>query len=102
MIHYIGYYVDKNNENEYSYNVPGLKKMQYVAASLKRAGEEVSIFSVCRKKKNGRFTTKRITTEEGYNLTYRATSLGGLFEKVLDKIQFSREIDKYIKTQVRI
>ena len=101
MVHYIGYYVDKNNENEYSYNVPGLKKMQYVAASLKSTGEEVSIFSVCRKKSKGRFSTKSLITEEGYNLTYRATSVGGLLEKALDKIQFIRAIDKYIKTQVK-
>lgn len=101
MIHYIGYYVDQNNESEYSYNVPGLKKMQYVAASLKNTGEDLSIFSVCRKKNSGRFSTKSLMTEEGYNLTYRATSLGGLFEKVLDKIQFNREIDKYIKTKVK-
>lgn len=101
MIHYIGYYVDKNNENEYSYNVPGLKKMQYVAASLKSTGEDLSIFSLCRKKNRGRFFAKSLITEEGYNLTYRETSFGGLLEKVLDKIQFRKEIDRYIKKQVR-
>ena len=101
MIHYIGYYVDKYNENEYSYNVPGLKKMQYVAASLKSTGEDLSIFSVCKKKTKGRLSAKNLQTEEGYNLTYRATSFGGLFEKVIDKIQFNREIDRYVKTYVK-
>ena len=101
MIHYIGYYVDKYNENDYSYNVPGLKKMQYVAASLKGTGEELSVFSVCRKKSKGRLPTKSLIAEEGYNLTYRATSFGGLFEKVIDKLQFNKEIARYIKTRVK-
>ncbi len=101
MIHYIGYYVDKYNENDYSYNVPGLKKMQYVAASLKSTGEDLSVFSVCRKKSKGRLPAKSLVTDEGYNLTYRVTSFGGLFEKVIDKLQFNREITRYIKTRVK-
>lgn len=100
MIHYIGYYVDKNNEYEYSYNVPGLKKMQYVAEALGSTGEEVSIFSLCKKKNKGHFATKQLRTTEGHNLTYRATSCGGLLEKVMDKINFKKEIDRYIKTAV--
>lgn len=100
MIHYIGYYVDKPNEQEYSYNVPGLKKMQYVVDALNGTDQEVSIFSVCKKKNRGHFSTKRTITAEGYNLTYRATACGGLLEKVMDKIYFKKEIDKYIKTSV--
>lgn len=50
MIHYIGYYVDKYNEHEYSYNVPGLKKMQYVAASLKSTGNDLSAFRFAKKR----------------------------------------------------
>lgn len=50
MMHYIGYYVDKYNEHEYSYNVPGLKKMQYVAASLKSTGNDLSAFRFAKKR----------------------------------------------------
>lgn len=101
MIHYIGYYVDESDEHEYSHNVPGLKKMQYVADVLKSTGDELSIFSVCKKKHNGVFASKKLKTDEGYNLVYRATSCGGFFNKVLDKILLKRELHRYIKNIVK-
>ena len=48
MIHYIGYYIAEENEEndtEYSGNAPGKLKMRYVAQKLSEAGRSVRILS---------------------------------------------------------
>jgi hypothetical protein len=86
-IHYIGYYRDENNEENYLGNVPGMLKMRYIKNVLKRIGYSVCIYSLCTGKRI--FNKKKtVILDNKEAVTYRSS--------IFHKNKFFVLIDHYL------
>lgn len=102
MIHYIGNFVDPENTELYSYNVPGMKKMEYVIAKLRQTGESITVLSLCRGRKRGFHATKYKKIDDNLlHLQYRASCVGGKIGSVFDLLLYKLQLYYYVFTKVK-
>jgi hypothetical protein len=86
-IHYIGYYRDENNEENYLGNIPGMLKMRYIKNILKRIGYGVCIYSLCAGKSIYN-KEKTVVVDSGEAVIYRSS--------IFHKNKFFTLIDRYV------
>ena len=59
-IHYIGWYIDESESNQYSGNIPGMLKMRYVLSMLTSLDKQIIVLSLASKSKNGFYKSKSV------------------------------------------
>lgn len=102
MIHYIGNFVDPESTELYSYNVPGMKKMEYVIAKLRQTGESITVLSLCRGRKRGFHAAKYQEIDNGsLHLQYRASCVGNKMSSMFDLLLYKFQLYYYVLTKVK-
>lgn len=98
MIHYFGYYFNHDEESEYSGNVPGRLKMDYIINCIDRAkpNEKLNIISLCQGKKL--FNPKKEITLTNKDLLIHPFSLSSKYKifRGLNKVLFFIQLAFYI------
>lgn len=105
-VHYIGWYIAKEDEGLYTGNVPGALKMRYVNQMLLQTGYQVSILSLADKKCKV-FSSSETKSNDGGNLKYVANLIcsNKLLKKInswLRQIQFTLYILFNVKKEETI
>ena len=93
MVHYIGWYIDPQEDAVYTGNVPGKLKMRYVAKRVFESGKDLVIFSLVDKKSTFFYGKNKTKTQFGADLIYSGgfasrNKIARVFNGILKKLQF--------------
>lgn len=69
-IHYIGFYIGKEFQDDYSGNVPGMLKMRYIEERMLEAGYTPEILSLATANRNGVYLQKKVKQGCGDKVIY--------------------------------